>query len=183
MSISSSDSHYRIIAEECGRFLSESGCKPVLKNLPSSYGEFKKVKIRNKKRIPDQRLNSAFDNVLGVEIFKNTLIVNGEESFIPSIDDGLEPYFVFPIDKYKYFYSLEVQSSESSYSELLDTLFSLDDEEAEKIVEELLKFTYTNKNLDVGINSGSEIIFYRLPYFYALRKGKLSYNDILESVC
>ena len=57
-----------IIAEQCSDFLQEScGC-PLLKNLPSDYGDFHKVKVRKRKQRREdpkgfsQMFNKAFED-------------------------------------------------------------------------------------------------------------------------
>ena len=49
------------------------------------------------------------------------------------------------------------------------------------ITRDLIKYTYTNKNLVEGIHSGSEVIFFNIPYFYAVRVADFgNYNRLIN---
>lgn len=158
-----------IIERDCLRFVYESAGQPIYRFLPKSkYGDFSKIKIRKKRSVVNDKLNELFSTMFGIEIFKTTLFSSGNPTSLSrDQDDGL--YYVFPADRYKYLYSMEIQSSSVDYRRLFESLFdSFDDVECEQIVKDLLKFTYESNDLEKAIRSGSEIIFYGSPFYYAI---------------
>ena len=168
------------ILTECIDFLNESAGLPVLKNLPTRYDNLHKVKVRQRKHQDDftQTFNEAFDKVPNLR--QRSVNVNGSTSFI-SESGTTEPFFVFPINGYKYQYSLEVANSEKEYQEAFDTILGLIEDK--EVMNLLLKYTYTSTNLMEGINHGSEIIFYNIPYFYAARASQHDdYAELLEDL-
>lgn len=168
------------ILEECSQFLKESGGYPVLKNLPSNYNDFHKVKVRQRKRKDKftQTFNEAFEEIPNLR--QRAVIVNGEFSFKEEQGDR-EPFYVFLPDGYKYKYSLEVTNSQKDYQDAFEKILDLFEDN--DIIERLLKYTYTSKELKEGITHGSEIIFYNVPYFYAIRTStQQSYHHLLESL-
>jgi len=79
-----------------------------------------------------------------------------------------ESFYVFPINGFSFLYSKGLQNSSENFREVLNTL-SENVHGALEITSDLIKYTYTNNNLVEGIMSESEIIFYGIPFFYALR--------------
>jgi hypothetical protein len=90
----------------------------------------------------------------------------------PIIGDQQEPFYVFPINGYKFLYSKEVKDSASDYNHVIDTVFerfaSMD--HAAEIVTDVVKASYTDTNLLEGLRAGAEIILYNIPYFYAVKQ-------------
>lgn len=153
---------------ECSQFFKESESIPVFKLLPSNYGKFQKVKVR-------QRRSMAHMTPMFTEAFNYTNLSNRAVFAYPLIEEhqvGLEPFFVFPINGYRFLYNKEVQNSNENYSDVLTKLAEtiVDDQTSFDIVVDLLKYTYHNTNLAEGLSSKSEIIFYNIPYYYAVRK-------------
>ena len=178
--------HGRIIEEhpilaECSGFLNESGGLAVLKNLPARYDDFHKVKVRQRKRKDEftRTFNEAFEDIPNLR--QRSVTANGEVSFFAESGEK-EPFYIFPIDGYKYKYSLEVTNSEEDYQEAFDVILELFDDK--EVFEHLLKYTYTSENLINGIAHGSEIIFYNIPYFYAIRQSAYDgrYFRLLEDI-
>lgn len=168
------------IVAECSGFLNESDGLPVLKNLPTAYNDFHKVKVRQRKRKDrfTKTFNEAFEEVPNLR--QRSVTVNGSASFFAE-SEKREPFYVFPIDGYKYKYSLEVTNSKENYQEAMDVILELfgDDE----VMELLLKYTYKSERLAEGIAHGSEIIFYNIPYFYAMRASQYTrYEELLEDI-
>lgn len=168
------------ILAECSEFINESNRLPILKNLPIQYNDFHKVKVRQRKRMDEftHTFNEAFDEIPNLR--QRSVATNGEISFIAE-KEGKEPFFIFPVDGYKYKYSLEVTNSKEDYQQAFDTILEmLEDKE---VMELLLKYTYTSKNLKEGINHGAEIMFYNISHFYAIRASKYdNYSDLLEKI-
>ncbi len=178
-----------IIAERCSDFIAESDGHPLLKNLPSEYGDYHKVKVRlRKNRKQDtrefaERFNNAFkDSVRNLR--ERAIFSNGVATFRVSEDPDQEPFFIFPVDGYDYMYSREVENSSTNYKSAFDSILEqLGTNEAENIITELLKFNYTQDKLTEGIESGSEIIIYNIPYFYAIRVQTVdNYQELINNI-
>jgi hypothetical protein len=142
---------------------------PLYRSLPQTYNTFHKVKVRAKKRstMVNDAFNRAFDENY-VNLAQRAIFAQ------PSINEhteGLEPFYVFPINGFKFLYSKEVQNSNNDYKHVVDTLFEEFGSEikASEIVSDLLKFTYINNNLSEGLEANAEVILYGIPYYYAIR--------------
>lgn len=183
-------SELRLIAERCTQYVQESQGLPLLKNLSDEYGDFHKVKVRKRKqrkKDPSETFSVAFNEAFDEEIAnlrERAVFANGDISFEPAERDGLEPFYVFPIDGYRFMYSREVENSSSDYKTVFDAIFEeFGADHGNEVITELLKFSYTTDKLYEGIQLGSEIILYNLPYFYAIRAATVdNYNDILKEV-
>lgn len=164
--------------KECSIFLKESQGQPILKNLPSTYEDFHKVKLRQRKKKGEfyKTFNEAFDNIPNLR--QRSITVNGESTFVAE-NKETEPFFIFPIDGYKFMYSLEVMNSKQDYKDAFEKIVEIFEDK--EIVEDLLKYTYTSKNLLEGIEHGSEIIIYNIPYCYAIR-ANIDYMTFLEQI-
>ena len=166
------------IEKECSVFLKEAQGQPVLKNLPSKYENFHKVKLRQRKKKGEfyKTFNEVFDDVPNLR--QRSITVNGEATFCTESGE-IEPFFIFPIDGYKFMYSLEVTNSKQDYKDAFEKI--VETFQDTEIVEDLLKYTYTSKNLIEGIVHGSEIIIYNIPYCYAVR-ANTDYTTFLEQL-
>jgi hypothetical protein len=157
------------IKAECSQFLKESAGLPLLRSLPQTYYNFHKVKVRLQKRrdsvtdVFERAFGSTFVNLRQRAIFTYPRT--------PELTENTEPFYVFPINGYKFLYSKEVTNSSSDYKRVVDTLFQQfeDQQQASDIVTELLKYTYSSTSLHEGIVSDSEIILYGIPFYYAVR--------------
>lgn len=157
----------KILLSECHQFLKESNGHPLYKLLPCSYHDFQKVKVRQRKKdFVAEVFNRAFHEVNNFR--QRAVFTYGSKM---EISGDLEPFFVFPIDGYKFVYCKEVQNSSENYRRVLDTLFeNIENSSAPvEIVSDLVKLTYVRTSLIEGISSGAEIIFYNIPYFYVVR--------------
>lgn len=159
----------QMIKHHCSQFLGESAGLPLFKNLPTTYNNFHKVKVRLQKRKDD--VTDVFERAFGNE-FSNLRqrAVLAYPSATPATKD-LTPFYIFPVNGYKYLYSKEVVNSSTDYRRVIDTLFEQMDDvsSASELVSDLLKFTYTSTMLHEGVVSGSEIILYSIPFYYAVR--------------
>lgn len=164
------------ISCECSVFLNESQGLPLLKNFSSKYNDFHKVKLRQRKKQDNfyKTFNEAFVDIPNLR--QRSITVNGECSFVAE-SGKLEPFYVFPVDGYKFMYSLEVTNSKQDYKDAFEKI--VETFQDNEIVEDLLKYTYTTKNLLEGIEHGSEIIIYNIPYCYIVR-ADIEYNELLE---
>lgn len=169
---------------ECSQFLTESEGNPLFKNLQISYNNFQKVKIRLKKRVDTitEVFNETFKNEthhLSQRAIFSSGVKNVEET------ETTEPFFIFPVNGYRFLYSKEVTSSSDQYKHVFESLLSTlhDNQTALELVSDILKFSYESKNLVEGINSEAEIIIYNIPYYYAVRSSLVdSYEDLLTAI-
>ena len=173
-----------LLNTRCSQFISESGEIPLLKNLPYSYEDFHRVKVR--KRKGDDKFNSMFNEAFCDEAYQlrqRAMFANGPDTFEISTDEKLEPFFVFPIDGFKFMYSSEVQNSGDDYKQVFETIVEQCGDESLDMVTDLLKFTYTHENLAEGLQNGCEVIIYNIPFYYALRASLVEdYDDLLTSL-
>ncbi len=176
--LNGSGRYYSTINEECSQFIHESAGFPVYRALPQSYNSFHKVKVRTHRRSDDvsEAFNSAFKNE-----FHN--IVPRSIFTQPSITESYsntEPFYVFPINGYKFIYSKGVQNSNENFRSVLNTLKE-NVNGAFEMTADLIKYSYVKNNLVEGITSDSEIIFYGIPYFYAVRVADVpSYTKLIN---
>ena len=178
-----------VIAERCHDFVKESGGLPLLKSLPSDYGDFHKVKVRKRKQRkqdPEQfaeMFNRAFQDEIK-NLRERSLFANGELSYKSSDDPDQEPFYIFPVDGYEFIYSREVTNSSTEYKTAFDSILEeLGTDQGENIITELLKFNYISENLPEGISNGAEIIIYNIPHFYAIRRETVEdYQNLIENI-
>ena len=170
-----------LLNDECSQFIENSGSLPILKALPKSYYDFHKVKVRKHKKtdLVGEMFNKAFVNKLS-DFSQRAIITHSSP---PIIQETLDLFYVFPIDGYKFIYSTEVTNSTSNYKQLINVLFETfeNDIQATEIITDLLKYTYSSSHLIEGIHSQAEIIFYGIPYYYAIRTSVYPiYSDIIQ---
>lgn len=174
---------FLVLNEQCSQFLNESNKLPLYKNLGTSYNDFNKVKVRKRKGTGE--FNETFNEAFETQhpgIRQRAIFANGPTSFQPVFENNLEPFFIFPTNNYKFMYSKEVENSGEEYKKVFETLFeTFGETKGNEVLTDLLRFTYTSDSLYEGINSGSEIIIYGIPYFYATRVASVdSYQELLS---
>ena len=138
-----------IIAERCSQFVEEAAGNPLLKNLPSEYGDFHKVKVRKRKRRkqdPSEEFAEVFNEAFEEELHdlrERAVFTNGESSFEGADSEELEPFYIFPIDGYRFMYSREVENSSQDYKAVFDSIFEqFGATKGNEVISDLLKFTY-----------------------------------------
>lgn len=158
-----------LVKQECSQFLSEQIEVPLYKALPNHYDMCCKVKARKQKKSDtlSEIFNKAFESK-HYNIRQRAIITY---STPPVLYDSSELFYIFPIDGYKFMYSKEVTNSTRSYKQVIDVLFDRfdNDNDAINIITDLLKFSYSTVLLKEGIDARAEIIFYGIPYYYAIR--------------
>lgn len=180
-------SELQTLVQHCSDFFNAAQGNPLLKNLPTEYNTFHKVKVRHKNHITEigETFNKAFQNEV-YKISQRAVFANGPSSFARSTNEKYEPYYIFPINGFKYMYCTEVQASTLQYKQTFDALFEKfgnDKGQAIEILKDLLKYTYTSETLIEGIESGAEIIIYNIPFFYAIKQAVVNdYNKLLTFV-
>lgn len=175
----------KTIHKECSTFLEESDGMPLLKNLPVTYNDTHKVKVRKKSYEEDtfvETFNEAFDTYN--QLRQRAIFANGYSSFVADNDPTLDAYYIFPIDGYQFIYCSEVKHSSNDYKQVVSYLFEeFGSERGHDMAIELLKFSYNDIELSQGIQKGSEIILYRIPYYYAIKVMSVkSYYHILNNI-
>lgn len=176
------DALHTTVAQQCSDFIIEAQGLCLLKNLPTTYSNIHKVKAR--KRNIDGKFAETFNEAFNdsfQEIAQRAIFANGQASFVPT-KGNLEPFYVFPINEYQYIYSAEVDNSSENYKQVIEVMFEqFGSKKGKTIVSELLKFTYAHDKLAEGIEKGSEIVFYDIPYYYAIRTSLTSnYEELLS---
>lgn len=165
---------------ECSQFLHEAAAMPLLKALPSTYNNCHKVKVRLQKR--RDQVTDVFERAFGGDFVNLRQRAVFAYPSPPSVTEGSDLFYVFPVNGFKYLYSKEVQNSSSDYRRVIDTLVEQFDDttRASEVVADLLKYTYSSNALREGIDAGSEIILYGIPYYYAIRTSACSdYQSLL----
>lgn len=170
----------QILESNCSQFLQSSGRLPVFRLLPTTYNDFHKVKVRFQKK--QTQMNEVFNKAFSeyYNLRQRAIFAYGQ---CPQICEGMEPFYVFPINGFKFLYSREVKNSNNDYQQVLETLFEQfqDNDAALEIATDLLKYTYVRENLYEAIISDSEIIFYGVPFYYAIRVNSVSnYTKIFQ---
>ena len=104
-------------------------------------------------------------------------------SKIMDVTENDDLFYVLPRDGYKFMYCPEVTHSNNDYQQVFDSLFEqFEDDKAEQLIHDLLKFTYTRENLYEGIEKRVEIILYNIPYYYSARVDTFEYPDLLTNI-
>lgn len=159
------------LTKECSEFLKLSEGKPLLKNLPIHNDGFRKVKVRKKKNLKSdfiELFNEVFED--HEDLYQRAIFATSN-LIIPSIIENLEPFYIFPIDGFRFVYAENVANTSSTYQEMFNKLMeNLKNEQGIEIFLDVLRFNYKKDNLSFGIDSGAEIIIYGIPYYYAIRK-------------
>ena len=167
-----------LIKRHCGQFLDESHGFPIVKNLPNTYENFQKVKVRKRKHSNtfSSTFNGAFKDEMN-DLRERSVFVNG----MVTIEESLDPFYVFPVNGYNFLYSKEVENSTKNYMQVFESIFNqLGEESGKDVVTDLLRFTYVSEDLAVGIQSGAEVILYGIPYYYAIRESYIdNYDELL----
>ena len=178
-----SDKNYNeirsILIHDCSQFIGESGGIPLLRSLPQHYNDFHKVKARKNKH--KTTLGEVFD-----EAFNSNSLMQRAVFAYPHVQyesNELEPFYVFPVNGYKFLYCKEITNSKQEHMATISTLIeNIDNEiEAKHIMSGVLQYSYVNTNLMEGIQSNAEIIFHGIPYYYAIRSSTYTnYNKLIE---
>lgn len=161
---------FSIIQADCAQYLCESQQHMTYRMLPRTYSDVQRVKVRQQKRTDfvTQVFNEAFSDVHNLR--QRSVIA---QSYQPTPTETHEPFYVFPLNGYKYVYSKEVKDSSSEYKHMIDVMIEQlnNDDVATEIISDVVKYTYTNAMLSEGMRAGAEIIFYNIPSYYAVRCG------------
>lgn len=169
------------LTRECSDFLIESEGRPLLKNLPTYRDGFSKVKVRHQKVTNPfiESFNGAFSKE-HTKLFQRSVFVQGEASFTPIESTTSEPFYIFPIDGYRYMYN--PMATTKDYHDTFNKLLADIGDLTPDVFKDLLKYDYVFDKLAEGISGGSEIIIYGISHYFALRKSLVDdYEDFIRS--
>lgn len=166
------------IKQECGDFIEQSKGNHAHKNLYFDGRFVKRVKVRKKKSKDDfsKLFDEAFEGEYR-EIHGRSIFCNGPHSR-ETVDKGL--FYVFPIDGFRYLYNPDIDYYRE-YMKIYDRLQStMDSVNAKNTFIDMIEYSYKEKplSLDSALFSGNEVIFYNIPYYFAVKKSK--HPDYLE---
>lgn len=169
-----------ILKTECNQFLIDSHAIPLLRSLPQEYNNFQKVKARKSK-------NRSFISTVFEKAFNyDQLIERAVFAYtqVQYTQDDLEPFYVFPINGYKFLYCKGVKNSKIDHCDTINTLIETVNipDEACDIMAGIFKFSYNSDNLIEALQTDAEIMFYDIPYYYAVRSSKYNYNKLIEDL-
>lgn len=161
--------------QKCTQYLCESKGEPLLKNFPinGSTDWFRQIKVRHHKKVDPiiESFNNAFDVTFDIHnIHQRSIFTNGVKTF--RLQEEYEAFYIFPSNRYKFIYNPEVSSIKYNYQttfEELQEAFS-NEETVKQIITDLVSYSYVSKNLHEGIDKGAEIVFFGIPYYYAIKK-------------
>ena len=163
----------------CSEFITESDGQPLFRDLPKSYNDIQKVKVRhlNKENAFINSFNSVFHNEYR-DMYHRSIFAKGDFSDIQNnITENSDIFYIFPKNNYQYMYNHNIKDLGKEFKK------SFDIQKANEVIKDLLKYTYQSDNLYEGLKSGSEIIIYGIPYYYAVRCSFLeNYNDLYEKI-
>jgi len=171
------------IKTECNDFISESKGNYAQKNLFFDGRFIKKVKVRKKKTKDNfsQLFDEAFENEYK-EIHGRSIFCNGPHA---EENEYKEAFYVFPITGYKFLYNPDIDYYRE-YSKIYDNLQTTMDGTSAKITfKDMIEYSYKQNEhkLEDALFSGNEIIFYNIPYYYAVKKSKHpDYTELLKII-
>lgn len=156
------------ILNECSEFLLRSECRPLYRPLQISGDGFRRVKIRKKASYAhryDEYFDLAFKHKRE-DLRLRSLIAQTQTT--PVMDAALERFYVFPINGYKILYSQQIKDY-SEYLKLLESVLS-DTDMADSILKKLFQNAYQEDSIIDAMDTGSNILVYNIPYYYAIRE-------------
>lgn len=169
---------YSHIGEFCSQYIQESKQIPLFRNLSTMLPDITRVKLRHKKDAQSP-INHVFAEAFAPKVRERSLFAKSTVS----IKEDTEPFYIFPTNGYKYLYSLDVKDSTTEYNKLCETLYtSMDEEQATNVFSDMLRFTYHSDKLYQGIINESEILFYDIPAFYAVRVSSIAYPKLIDYI-
>lgn len=178
------DEHTQLIntvCAQCSEFISEAKGNFVYKALPSEYNNIQKVKVRHHVcRTPiDQAFNEAFhenfDGVATRGVVASTRVPISESN-------TTDVFCVLPVNGYKYIYNKDGATT-STFGDVFSMLNNQSTSgSALKITSDLVRYTYTQDRLNEGLASADEIVFFKIPYYYAVRVRSDSYIDLITTI-
>lgn len=148
------------IEKECSEFLDASHGHYIVKNLPMRHQGFAKVKVRLGKSKTDfsDNFNKAFEGKRH-GLHESAIFGYTDPQLLQPATD-VESFYIFPVNGFKFLYNPVVGDSNGDY-----TSMGLSGD----LITDLLQMSYRTGTLSEAMKSKCEIIFYGVPYYYALR--------------
>lgn len=174
----------RVLRNSCDQYISMNE-SPLLKNVLGKEEAFARIKVRFHRRTSD--FISVFNDVLAQKynipnLHQRSVFANGTTSFVPL--EEATPYYVFPINGFKFMYSPSIQSSDNEYRSIFETLLEKcdgDEPQAASFLKDLMSYNYVSEDLEQGVVDGCEIILYNIPYYYAVNAVNFpDYQELLD---
>jgi hypothetical protein len=172
------------IKEECTQFIELSEGNYAQKSLLFDGRFIKKVKVRKKKNkdnfldLFDKAFEQEYRDIMGRSIFCNG--VHSKPNVI-----NREKFYVFPINGFKVLYNPDFDYYKEYMNIYSNLKENLDQETAKKTFIDMIEYSYKINNLDLSnaLFSGNEIIFYGIPYYYAVKCSKHpDYKELLRTI-
>jgi len=163
------------IRDECGEYLSMAGPYPSIKRLSGDEASYhRKVKVRHKKNPTGviRLLGKAMEHEAR-NIHMRCVSVNGPDiKEALSKNDASELYYIFPINGFRYLYNNRVDTFEQ-YQKTLKALLeskTITRESAVQLVIDSMSYTYSKFDIKLkeALKTSKEVIFYNMPYYYAV---------------
>lgn len=151
------------IRNNCSEFLRESKGYPVYKQLYGQYGVCSKVKVRHRS---DPILEQFFSHTIDSKTVVETLSYPKES--------GLN-YWIFPINGYRYVYNTNTVDYKTTINTIIEMTADVD------VVHDLISDLYVQANLVEGLQTNTEILWYKISHFYAVDCSMFEdYNELLN---
>lgn len=156
------------IVHECSDFLKESDGNMLYKCLPKTTASVCKIKLR--RRGYKSQVDKFVDMALrGDDVRKRSLIAY---TGVVECNDENSLYYTFPVNGYSYIYNENVWNLTKEYGDTISSLPSNGSNETSiislQVLQEVIKESYQNTKLLSAFNRPCEIMFYDIPYFYAI---------------
>lgn len=167
------------ILKDCSEFLSKAGNNPLYKLLPTGGEGFRKIKIRKKNR-HEHSFERYFDMAFGHQYKDLRLRSMIAQSKTPDNNNPLlEPFYVFPINGFRILYNQQIEDY-NSYIKTLEGILQ-NTGSMEQLLKNLFEYAYVEGEIVDAIKSGSDILIYDIPYYYAVRKSLIrSYDNFIS---
>lgn len=166
------------IIKECSTFLKDAGASPLYKMLPSVGEGFRRVKIRKKSK-HEHLFERYFDMAFGSEykdLRLRSMIAQTNEPIVES--NGMEVFYVFPIDGYRILYNKQIPDYAQYIEALSETIHNTNS--VEELLTHLFQYAYQHGTAKEAAESGTDVLVYDIPYYYAVRKSLITnYNDFI----
>ena len=183
-----------LIKQDCSQFLKESKQYYLYRGIPNQTDEFIKLvpridrKPKNSRPEMQEDFNAAFEKLYGESnIRAKAVFSTGSEMDTQFYAKGKEPYIIFPVDGYTYWWSPHISDI---FVEFKDFLYANDyakdilkDEYPDGSMEEFVESgEYTNKNLVDGFRSRSEIMLICTEYYGIRVNTKIDLDELWHKI-
>lgn len=167
------------ILKECSEFLDRSGGRPLYRLLPTEGEGFRKVKIRKKNR-HEHSFERYFDMAFGhryKDLRLRSMIAQSREP--ESNNPSLEAFYVFPTNGFRILYNQQIDDYNSYIKTLEGILHNTGS--MEQLLKNLFEYAYVEGDIVDAMKSGSDILIYDIPYYYAVRKSLIhDYHNFIN---